>query len=194
VRQDEALPPDVEKASGSTTSRGLAARAAAADRPLHHLLRRRAPAPGDRPQDAGRGPSTAKSCASSDAPSEILEGLDIDESGKAIFEKNEDCSTSIYRETGTGWREHRSGGDDSDAGTTTRTNSDRCVGRRCVAARAATRTSATPPRCGDSRSTLELADQEGVRFGHYDLNDFRFLGVRKRKLAEERRKAAVPGR
>jgi hypothetical protein len=63
---------------------------------------------------------------------------------------------------------------------------------RC--ARAATRTSPTPPRCGALRSTLELADQEGVCFGHYDLNDFRFLGVRKRKLAEERRKAAVPGR
>jgi hypothetical protein len=43
-------------------------------------------------------------------------------------------------------------------------------------------------------STLELADQEGVWFGHYDLNDFRFLGVRKRKPAEERHMGAVPGR
>jgi hypothetical protein len=41
---------------------------------------------------------------------------------------------------------------------------------------------------------IELADQERVWFGRYDLNDFRFVGVRKRKLAEERRKAAVPGR
>jgi hypothetical protein len=48
--------------------------------------------------------------------------------------------------------------------------------------------------CGASRSTLELADHEGVWFGHYDVNDFRFLGVRKRTLAEERCKAAVPGR
>jgi bifunctional DNA-binding transcriptional regulator/antitoxin component of YhaV-PrlF toxin-antitoxin module len=51
-----------------------------------------------------------------DAPSEIREGLNIDESGKAIFEKNEDGSTSIYRETGTGWREYRSGGGDADSG------------------------------------------------------------------------------
>jgi hypothetical protein len=28
----------------------------------------------------------------------------------------EDGSTSIYRETGTGWREYRSGGDDADSG------------------------------------------------------------------------------
>jgi hypothetical protein len=47
---------------------------------------------------------------------------------------------------------------------------------------------------GDAVHDLVLTDQEGVWFGHYDLNDFRFLGVRKRKLAEERRKAAVPGR
>ena len=40
----------------------------------------------------------------------------------------------------------------------------------------------------------KLADQRRAWFGHYDLNDFRFLGVRKRKLAEERRKAAVPAR
>jgi hypothetical protein len=49
-----------------------------------------------------------------DAPSKLREGLNIDESGKAVFEKNEDGSTSIYRETGQGWREYRSGGDDSD--------------------------------------------------------------------------------
>ena len=49
-------------------------------------------------------------------------------------------------------------------------------------------------RCGASRSTFELANQEGVWLGRHDLNDFRFLGVRKRKLAEGRRKAAVPGR
>ena len=46
----------------------------------------------------------------------------------------------------------------------------------------------------DAVHDLELADQEGVWFGHYDLNDFRFLGVTKRKLAEGRRKAAVPAR
>ena len=51
-----------------------------------------------------------------DAPSEIREGLNIDEPGKAIFEKNEDGSTSIYRDTGTGSREYRSGGDDADSG------------------------------------------------------------------------------
>ena len=66
--------------------------------------------------------------------------------------------------------------------------------RGCATPFTTSRRSATPPRCGASRSTLELDDQEGVWFGHYDLNDFRFLGVRKRKLAEERRKAAVPGR
>ena len=49
-----------------------------------------------------------------DAPSEIREGLNIDES--AIFDKNEDGSTSIYSETGTGWRAYRSGGDDADSG------------------------------------------------------------------------------
>jgi hypothetical protein len=40
----------------------------------------------------------------------------------------------------------------------------------------------------------KLADQRRAWFTHYDLNDFRCLGVRLRKLAEERRKAAVPAR
>jgi uncharacterized membrane protein YccC len=40
----------------------------------------------------------------------------------------------------------------------------------------------------------KLADPGRPRFGHYDLNDFRCLGVRQRKLADERRKAAVPAR
>ena len=46
----------------------------------------------------------------------------------------------------------------------------------------------------DAVHDLELADQEGVWFGRYGLNDFRCLGVRQRKLAEERCKAAVPAR
>jgi hypothetical protein len=36
------------------------------------------------------------------------------------------------------------------------------VNRFAATTAAAMRTSATPPRCGASRSTLELADQEGV--------------------------------
>ncbi len=49
-------------------------------------------------------------------------------------------------------------------------------------------------RVRDAVRDLELADQVGAWFGRYDLNDFHFLGVRKRKLGEGRRTAAVPGR
>ena len=55
VRQDRALPPDAEEAPGSPTCRGLAAGAPGSDRPLHRLLQRGAPAPGDRAPDAARG-------------------------------------------------------------------------------------------------------------------------------------------
>jgi hypothetical protein len=40
----------------------------------------------------------------------------------------------------------------------------------------------------------KLADQRRSWFGRQDLNDLRCLGVRPRKLAEERRKAAAPAR
>ncbi len=67
------------------------------------------------------------------------------------------------------------------------------VNRFAATTAAATRTSARR-RVAGFAINRKLADQRRAWFTHYDLNDFRCLGVRRRKLAEERRKAAVPAR